>query len=980
MNRLSIPALLSAIALSLPGCTQVARESHPAAAEPMPATVSTGGAKGPAGYLPPWNFMSLSTAGVDTFLLAHPTYDGRGVVALIFDTGIDMSITGLQRTSTGLPKVIDAIDFSGSSVVRFRRATVAGSESDRTASAEGVPIRLHHLEGITPQPVDGIWYLGSIDESKYRNASVRDFDGDGESTSTFGGVLYRSADGWRVAFDTDVDSSMKGEHGIGNYREGHETLGFKRAGTTGQPPLTFAATIDSAAKSVSFLYDMDGHGTHVAGITGGVGIDGQPGFNGIAPGVQLIACKIASDSAKDNTVTGSMKRAYQFAGHLADSLQRSHVPVVINMSFGIGSAYEGRADIERFMDTLLAAHPNLYAVTSAGNEGPGISTVGIPASSSRIISVGALLPQGVGHDTYAATLGGDVLWNFSSRGGEVDKPDIVAPGTAVSTITRFSFDPRLSGTSMASPYATGVVALLLSAMRQEDSTWMPTQALMRRALRSSARTMPDYAAIEQGGGIIDVRRAYDFLRQAKRSGFAAGLQEYTISTSSPNYPDGRGTTAFWRSSYVPGDDWRQSFTIARTPRPDDGEFFRAFTLESMAPWMKTVQNVVYIRGSAPAQVDVIYDRDKLKEPGLYSARVVARRASADGEPAAGDVEFELTNTIVVPYRFSAEKDYTVTTPTVTIPAGGYRRYYFATPPGAAALTFTLSVPKGSRSNVSGWIIDRNGYTVNYLPRVKGSERGEGSNTVAAADLGPGVIEVVVQGDAFEGRGDSSTFSLDVSAVMLDVRSSVASIGGSQVLSVQATNDGNEIVQGEFSYNVRGFGRVIRDTLRGDVLKIPIHVRKEDGAVWLTPRFAQEEYMRATDILARVVDARGNVQADETFNRPEVKLFVPNFERDTATYYLQMIFGRSNYEQPQDIPITIEEEHVRSSEPKPFGGLSGTELVPYVPKEFTTKLQSGIVIPVGFEGLGELAFKPRGKDQVITFPFRFPRSSDTEARP
>jgi tripeptidyl-peptidase II len=50
--------------------------------------------------------MSLSTAGVDSFLLQHPTYDGRGVLLLIFDTGVDMSIPGLQKTSTGLPKVI----------------------------------------------------------------------------------------------------------------------------------------------------------------------------------------------------------------------------------------------------------------------------------------------------------------------------------------------------------------------------------------------------------------------------------------------------------------------------------------------------------------------------------------------------------------------------------------------------------------------------------------------------------------------------------------------------------------------------------------------------------------------------------------------------------------------------------------------------------------------------------------------------------
>ncbi|MCL0149333.1 S8 family serine peptidase, partial [Klebsiella pneumoniae] len=92
-------------------------------------------------------------------------------------------------------------------------------------------------------------------------------------------------------------------------------------------------------RSVSFHYDMGGHGTHVAGLTSGFGVSGESGFNGVAPGAQIISGKFSGDLAKDNTVTGSMKRAYQYAARLADSLQKLHTPVVVNMSFGIGSAY-----------------------------------------------------------------------------------------------------------------------------------------------------------------------------------------------------------------------------------------------------------------------------------------------------------------------------------------------------------------------------------------------------------------------------------------------------------------------------------------------------------------------------------------------------------------------------------------------------------------------------------------------------------------
>src|SRR5215472_12709026 len=60
-----------------------------------------------AGMLP------LRSAGVDRFQAAHPTYDGRGVVIGVLDTGVDPAVPGLITTSTGSPKVIEVRDFSG---------------------------------------------------------------------------------------------------------------------------------------------------------------------------------------------------------------------------------------------------------------------------------------------------------------------------------------------------------------------------------------------------------------------------------------------------------------------------------------------------------------------------------------------------------------------------------------------------------------------------------------------------------------------------------------------------------------------------------------------------------------------------------------------------------------------------------------------------------------------------------------------------
>ncbi len=970
--------LPAAVALLLCSCGSSSTTVVPTT--PPPSAPTTGAANADTAYLPPWHFMSLSTAGIDTFLHAHPTYDGRGVVIVVFDTGVDPSIPGLLRTSTGAPKVIDMLDFSGSNVVDLVPATVQRSSTDTVAFAQDVPVRLHHLGALDDEEgksgesagrsIDDV-YIGRIDESDYRNSSVRDFDGDGVSTSIFGVLLYRTPSGWQVVVDTDADSSMVGEKPVGSFSEHQQWFTFRQR-QEGRSPITVAARIDSTAHRVTFVYDMNGHGTHVSGIAAGFGIDGEAGYNGVAPGAQIIGAKFSGDRYSDNTVTGSMRHAYDWAAALADSLATQNTPVVVNMSFGIGSSIEGRAAMETYLNGLIERHPNLYVVTAAGNEGPGLSTVGIPASASNLITVGALLPRGIGADSYGAVLGQDIIWDFSSRGGEVDKPDVLAPGTAVSTITRFAFDPKASGTSMASPYTTGVVALLLSAMRQEYPDWVPTQSVVRRALRYSARHLRNYAEVEQGGGVVNVRAAYDLLKRYHASGFADDALDYVISTYSPNYPDDRGPTAFWRSTYVPDGSWRQTFVVNRRQPTLDDDFFRAYTLEPTADWLRPIQSTVYIRGAAPASIDVVYDGAKLRTPGLYSARILARRASGTSAPDSDAVEFSLLNTIIVPYTFPPADGYAVHVASDSLGAGLTRRYYFAPPAGAAAIEFTLSVPHGSSSHVSGTVIDRHGYNAGYLPTVDGLERDQGSTLISTKDLGDGVVEVVVESDGFTGSGSGSRYSLDARAVMLEVATQVDSGGAHRGMHVTARSTAKQLVKGRFAYTVKGYARMLRDTLDGDRLRIPITMHAHDGALWITPTFSPEDYNKATDILVRLIDSSGFVQSEESFQKPSAQLFLPNFEGGETTYTLEIVFGAAATDpQSLSIPVSILEEHVHPSEDRSLGGFGSTDLVPYIPVRMDATLPE-MEIPEGYHGIGEVIYHPGDDDEQVRFEFEIPR--------
>ncbi|MCD6418784.1 S8 family serine peptidase [bacterium] len=139
-----------------------------------------------------------------------------------------------------------------------------------------------------------------------------------------------------------------------------------------------------------------------------------------------------------------------------------------------------------------AVYLGIAVFTAAGNSGPGVGSLVAPGDGDSVITVGAC-------DNYG------IVASFSSRGPTYDgriKPDILAPGVACYGVDGMndSLFRYGSGTSMATPMAAGVGALLL----QIKPSTTPIQ--LRDALRSTAKnaTSPDN---ERGWGLIDAAAA-----------------------------------------------------------------------------------------------------------------------------------------------------------------------------------------------------------------------------------------------------------------------------------------------------------------------------------------------------------------------------------------------------------------------------------------------------------------------------------------
>ena len=245
-------------------------------------------------------------------------------------------------------------------------------------------------------------------------------------------------------------------------------------------------------------YDDHGHGTHVAAIAAGDGTGGSlaDDFAGVAPGATLYAAKVMDSSGygEDSDVVAGIQWC-----HAQPGVQ------VISMSLG-GPGSDGTDAGSLAVDEATAGGD--VVVVAAGNAGDAPETLHAPGVARGALTVGAVSDWSapVGTDRHD-----DGIWlaAFSSRGPTIDgrtKPDVVAPGVSVRSAQSGTSAGYVtySGTSMATPYVAGAVALALDAAPGLSPDAVRA-ALMGTAVDRGATGTDN----EWGAGLIDVRAFVD---------------------------------------------------------------------------------------------------------------------------------------------------------------------------------------------------------------------------------------------------------------------------------------------------------------------------------------------------------------------------------------------------------------------------------------------------------------------------------------
>ncbi|HUI39534.1 MAG TPA: S8 family serine peptidase [Methanothrix sp.] len=288
--------------------------------------------------------------------------------------------------------------------------------------------------------------------------------------------------------------------------------------------------------------DLLGHGTMVAGIIAGSGVSSGGKYRGIAPGANLLNVKVINskgDGRVSDIIAGIEWALYNGADVLSLSLGginlgETNPPITMAADNAMDEGAVVCVAAGNRNNTNNVSGQINHAATSSFSDPIDVSQLGRPSKDVLLLLVPIVLalPPGLidspGDGVKVITVGasdyqGHVA-DFSGSGPTRDdrtKPDVVAPGVdIVSTVPPGiekldyvdAYYARESGTSLSTPVAAGMAALLLQ--EREDLTPAGVKAVMTRGAEKLRNTLgEEYEEYYQGAGLLDAVRSSELLRQ-----------------------------------------------------------------------------------------------------------------------------------------------------------------------------------------------------------------------------------------------------------------------------------------------------------------------------------------------------------------------------------------------------------------------------------------------------------------------------------
>ena len=330
------------------------------------------------------------------------------------------------------------------------------TKKERDDLKKDLSIRMEEIETATESYVDDGPYMDVLlFRSSYHRSDEITSDGNVDNIGT-------GEEKWHAIIDVNANGDLTKSEPLTPFGSSglYGTLGYGSA-------LTYCIQVYDDGDVLNIVTDAGSHGTHVAGIVAAHYpteeennnnnnddsdvIDNINDNDGVAPGAQILALKIGDGRlGSAETGTGLIRALIHAKNRGCD---------VVNLSFG-EPAWEDRdsGEVAKMFQKAVRDW-NVIVFTSAGNDGPALSTLGSPGTLSDVITVGAYVSGPMMKDMYSTLpppmlssendsdkglLPGGSSYDFTSRGPTPDGhyPDICAPGGAIAPVPRHTLQVR----------------------------------------------------------------------------------------------------------------------------------------------------------------------------------------------------------------------------------------------------------------------------------------------------------------------------------------------------------------------------------------------------------------------------------------------------------------------------------------------------------------------------------------------------------
>ncbi|MBV9790501.1 MAG: S8 family serine peptidase [Chloroflexi bacterium] len=686
-------------------------------------------------------YMPIGDTGAAQFTNSNANWDGRGVTVGIMDTGIDLGHPALSTTTTGARKIVNWVTY-----------THPTDDADPTwlsmqTKVSGKTFTYNSVTYTAPSNASYRIALFNERDPNLGGEVGNDVNRDGNPAGSNGifAVLWNT-DTNKVYVDTNQNNSFADEKAMTDYAVNYDigTFGTDNPATDIRESMPFVVQTDGKNKFVNIGIVSGAHGSHVAGIVAANGMFGGA-MTGAAPGAKLVSVRVCL------FVSGCT--AHALVEGMTWLAKKGGVDV-INMSIGgLPSLNDGNNARAELYDRLIEKY-NVQMFISAGNSGPGLNTIGDPSVAGKVVSVGSYITK----DTWQKNYGSDSeyadnLHYYSSTGPREDggfKPNIIAPGSAVSTIP--TWQPggpaagtyalpagyaMFNGTSMAAPQAAGAAALLVGAAKKANIDLKTAQ--LRQAMISSTRLIDTnrYQVYEQGNGLINVPAAWNLIKaNIKTTEITSSVAVNTLLSGLLATP-GFGQGIHDREGVVLGQSYTRTYTFTRTKGQAGAITYNLSWVGNDGTF--SGPSSVSLPLNTPVQVTVNVNPSSV---GVHSAILNLDNAATVG------IDYQTMNVVIVADQFSAANNYTVVK-TGTVGRNQTLSYFFRVPTGTPALKVDFSGPSGAagtgqarflRWHPYGVGIDSNASTACYIPAAAAGCDGASRTT---SNPQAGVWEVTV---------------------------------------------------------------------------------------------------------------------------------------------------------------------------------------------------------------------------------------------